>query len=228
MKIILIFIFLFSGNLWSAEVKVLLNKNTVYTGEIVSGKVENYAGPRIEEKRIGNDLYILDLNEDEVKVIFLKKPLVNMLALNDVDYLIWNPIEVVEVEAAENIVLSPQDLIIKNYFWIVYLVVALGLVAGFLTYYLKILKPRNALRKERRRIKEGMFAAQSLEDVTAIWKNKYSLIETFPFIEEEFNKFEVLFYKLAFKPHLTDEEKKQLVKRYNEFLDSVRGGNFGI
>lgn len=227
MKIIALFILIMT-NSWAGEVKVQLEKESVFTGEIILGKALNYSGPDISEKKLGTDLYILELKEDKVKMVFIKKPSANIVALNETDYLVWNPIEVIEVKKAEAVFLSPQDFIIKTYGWLIYWILGFLVIVFLLFFYHKKVKPKRLSIQKIKSIKSRLFAADELTEITAVWKDKYLFIENFPFLEEEFNKFEAIFYQFAFKPKMTEEEAKEIKKAYSHFLESIRGGNFGI
>lgn len=228
MKLILLFSIFFSLNASSAEVKLLIAKDAAFTGEILSARVRDYQGPNIVEKTLGDSLHILRLTEEEAEIVFLRKPSVNTLALNETDYLVWNPIEVTETKPTENIILNAISFDVKNHQWIYALLISLVLLVVGITFYLKKIKPLIAVKKERKRIKEELFQASTYLEIASIWKNKHSYIDAFPFIEEDFNTFEVTFYQYAFKPDVSAEELKEITKSYAQFLEQVRGGKYGV
>jgi len=227
MKLILLLL-AFSFNLYSAEIKLVLDKPSVFTGEVVGASVENYNGPVLKEQKIGDVLYILQLSEERADLIFLKKPSVNTIPLNEIDNLIWNPIEITEVQVPEDVILNAQDFDLKNKMWIVYLLIGILSLGVTLWYYIKKIKPEILLKKKRAEVKAKLFSASSLEEINKVWREKHTYIDAFSFIEDDFNKFEVIFYKYGFKPQITDEEKKEIIRSYNNFLESIRGGNFGV
>lgn len=229
MKMVLVcLLFLISLNGQSEEIKIVLDKPSVYTGEVVAGIVSDYSGPEISEKRIDDSIHILFLDQNRIEMIFLKKPQTNKVYLSTEDALHWNPIEVMELEIPQTAIIHDLNFDLKNRGWIVYLVIlAITLMASVFMCFKK-LKPRLEVKKRKRAVKEVLVKAHTFEEVTAIWKNKHFYIETFPFIEEEFNKFEVVFYKYAFRPNLSREDQAQVTKSYSKFLDSIRGGHFGV
>ncbi|MFA5583663.1 MAG: hypothetical protein WDA09_05565 [Bacteriovoracaceae bacterium] len=227
MKLIL-FLLTFSFSIYSAEIKLVLDRPTAFTGEVIGADVENYSGPVLKEEKVGDTLYILQLNEARADLVFLKKPSVNTLPLNETDHLIWNPIEITEVQVPDQAILNVQDFDLKSKVWVLYLLIGFLILSGAVWYYLKKIKPRNILKKEKAEIKRRLFAASDLEEISKVWREKHTYIDTFSFIEDDFNKFEVTFYKYGFKPQLTEDEKKEILKSYKNFLDNIRGGNFGV
>ncbi|HLW57305.1 MAG TPA: hypothetical protein VKY27_07965 [Bacteriovoracaceae bacterium] len=228
MKLVLVFLLTLSFNCWSEEIKILLNKPSVYTGEVVSGRVENYPGPSLAEKRLDDTIHILSLDDEKIEMIFLKRPQTNRVTLDNDQQLSWNPVEVIEVETPENIIINDLIFELKDKSWILYLVASLLLIVLGAGLYFKKLRPYLLTKKRRREVKNALFAAHSFEEITGVWKNKHFYLETFPFIEEEFNKFEVVYYKYAFMPNISKENKNEVVKSYLKFLDQIRGGNFGV
>lgn len=229
MKIILILISLLSWSLLAGEIKIVLDKPSVLTGEIIAGSVSGYSGPVIKEKMLQDSVYVLYLDESKVDLVFLKRLSANTIALNDQDYLIWNPIDIQQIEKSDEVVLEEQFFNLKNNYWPLVLIVFLVILIVSSLIYIKKIKPRIVEKKKRKEIKDKIFAAEdNLEKITFVWKKKHEYFQVFPFIEEGFNKFEVTYYKYAFKPEMTEEEKQEILKSYRKMLEDIRGGQFGV
>lgn len=229
MKLILILSFLLSLSVSAGEVKIVLDKPSALTGEVISGNVSNYQGPVVSETLLDESVYILHLDQERIEMVFVKPLTTNTIKLNDVDYLIWNPVEIVKVDESANIQLFDQSFELKSYLGWVYLIGFLICVIIFLWVYFVRLRHAWAKKKARKHLKTQLFmASQDIHGITQVWKGKNIFLEAFPFIEEEFNKFEVTFYLHAFKPKVTEEEKNEMLKAYDQMLDRIRGGDFGV
>src|SRR5690606_32570308 len=97
MKLILILSFLFTFSAQASEVKLFLDRPSILTGELISGKVDGYLGPEIHEKMLEDSVYIVHLSEERADLVFMKPMSSNTISLNEKDYLVWNPIEIIPV-----------------------------------------------------------------------------------------------------------------------------------
>lgn len=228
MKLILFFLF-FSFSALSDEIKLQFNKAESLVGEVLPASVSGYSGNPIENKRIGDDLYIVSMNEESAEIIFLKKLSNNRVMLDEVSTIAWSPIELKEVQVPQGISLLEQQFELDSKkTWVIVLVILLIIVAFIVKYYFTHLKPKKMLRRKKQGEKNKIFEASTFNEVTDVWRKKHQLIEMFPAIEEAFLRFEVEYYRVAFRPEISEEDKKKVEKKYQEFLDLIRGVNFGI
>lgn len=228
MKIIL-FLLLYSFSALSDEVRLQFNKANSLVGEVLPASVTGFTGEPIENKRIGDDLYIVSMNEEVAEVIFLKKLTNNQIQLNEASTITWSPIELKEIQLPQSVSLLDQKFELNaKKTWIVVLVVVLLLMAFALKYYWSYIKPKQNLKKRKLAERNKIFEASTYDEVTDVWKKKHQLIEMFPGIEEAFLKFEIEYYRVAFRPEISDDDKKQIEKKYQNFLDLIRGMNLGI
>lgn len=224
-----LFLMLFSFSVLSDEIKLQFNKADSLVGEVLPASVTGFNSEPIENKRIGDDLYIVSMNEKFAEVIFLKKLTSNQVMLDQTSTITWSPIELKEVQLPQGISLLDQKFELNSKkTWIIVLVVILLLLAFALKYCLTHIKPKKDLRKRKQTERNKIFEASTYNEVTDIWKKKHQLIEMFPGIEEAFLKFEVEYYRVAFRPEISDDDKKQIEKKYQHFLDLIRGINLGI
>lgn len=228
MKLI-VFLLFFSLSVLGDEIKLQFQKAESLVGEVLPATVKGFTGTAIENKRVGDELYIVSMNETFAEIIFLKKLSNNQIALNETSTITWSPVELKEVEVPQNISLLEQkfELSAKRT-WIIVLVVLLILIAFGLKYYFSYVRPQQDMKKRKQIERNKIFEAATYNEVTDIWRKKHLLIEMFPAIEEAFLKFEVEYYHFAFKPDISEEDKKDVEKKYQKFLDLIRGVNFGI
>ena len=73
------------------------NKADSLVGEVLPASVTGFNSEPIENKRIGDDLYIVSMNEKFAEVIFLKKLTNNQVMLDQASTITWSPIELKEV-----------------------------------------------------------------------------------------------------------------------------------
>lgn len=224
-----IFLILFSLSALGNEIKIQFNREEVLIGETVQGSVAGYYGQPIDNKRVGDELYIVSMDSEAAEIIFLKKLSSSSLKLDEENTIVWSPIELKEVSMPQGISLIEQSLNFgANRTWIIILT-ALAIISGILAkFYLSHYRPKLIERKRKTEVKNKLFSASSFEEVTEVWRQKHQLIQMFPNIEEAFVRFEVDYYKIAFRPDISEEDKKSIEKKYQNFLDQVRGVNFGI
>lgn len=228
MKIIL-FLLLFSFSALSDEVRLQFNKANSLVGEVLPASVAGFTGEPIENKRIGDDLYIVSMNEEVAEVIFLKKLTNNQVQLNETSTITWSPIELKEIQLPQSVSLLDQKFELNaKKTWVVVLVIVVLMMAFALKYYWSHIKPKQNLKKRKLAERNKIFEASTYGEVTDVWKKKHQLVEMFPEIEEAFLKFEIEYYRIAFKPEISDDDKKQVEKKYQNFLDLIRGINLGI
>ena len=228
MKILLL-ILLFSFSAMSDEIKLQFHKADGLVGEVLPATVSGYVGQPLDNKRVGDDFYIISLDADKAEVIFLKKITEGQIALDEKSLIKWTPIELKEVEVPQGVNLLEQHFHLpSSRLWIMALVVIMVLLALGIKYDFIRYRTDQALKKMRQTQKDLMFAATHFEEITEVWRKKHQLIEMFPGIEEAFLKFELEYYRVAFRPDIMDEDKKKVEKKYQDFLDLIRGVHFGI
>lgn len=228
MKLLLLFIFL-SFSALGNEIKLHFDKTQVLVGEVLQAQVQGYKGSPIENKRIGDELYIVSLNEESAEVIFIKKLGINAANFSETEKITWSPIELKETDVPQGISLIEQYLDIgSSKIWILVLVIILVLIIIAARFYFVAYRPKALIKKQRLNEKERLFAATSFHEINDIWRSKHQLVSQFPSIEEAFLKFELEYYKIAFRPDISIEEKKSIEKAYQDFLDRIRGVNFGV
>jgi hypothetical protein len=194
-------------------------------------------------KKLGDSLYFHKLSsplkkegvnsfEAQAQVIFLKVPDSNSVTskISDEEVVInWNSIQVLATEPPKELLFGHFEIPEKDqiFFWIS--VILLSLVLLFLSF--KIYRKYRSSKQQKSKmfaLKERLSSATKYEEVVGIWQEKSLLLQNFPQVESEFKKLETVLFKYQFKPHQTEDEKKEVMNAYKAFLDSTREALRGI
>jgi hypothetical protein len=235
---------------WAIDIGLEFSVPEIKQGSIVSAQIKLDADSaqemplqKLKSKTFAESIYVYDVGtplrkegrpyfEADAKIIFVKVPETNQLTFSDegMSYKVfWNEVKIIPTEVEKSFLYGAFDIPsrFKPLKWILFTLGILGLsgVSYWITEKLKIKKNR---KKKLQEVKSKLVAANSYEEVVAVWMSRQTYLSTFPAIEEAFRQFELKLFKVQFKPTQTEQEKTLILDSYREFLNSIKGALDGI
>lgn len=141
----------------------------------------------------------------------------------------WSNVIVSAVEVPDNFILGNFS-IPERAQWLkytIYTLVSLILLIG--GAYLQSRRKKLKLIKEKKvLLKQQLLAGACYSDVVKIWQEKHHFIAEFPGLDKHFKDFEKVLFKYQFCIDQTDDQKKEVMRSYRHFCESIRGGFDGI
>ena len=170
--------------------------------------------------------------EAEVSVIFLKIPEANNIQfkLGDKDVqIIWNDIRIITTKGEPTFIFESFTIPgRKNVaFWIISLLILI--ITGGVTFFVhQKIKTSQLAKQQKRLLREELVSANTYEEIVKVWQKKINYQKIFPHTEEAFRNLEKTLFQFLFKPHQTEDEKKEALQAYRRFINDIQGGFNGI
>lgn len=211
--------------------------------KIDAASAQEFPIQKLKLKTFADTIYVYDVGtpirkegrpyfEADAKIIFIKVPEnneLNFLEDGKTFKVFWNPISVVPTEKGKQFVYGAFDVPARfkalKWFLVVFGALVLSVFGFFLNRQYKIKSKR---KKALADIKRKMFAATTYPDVVELWMSRQLYLNTFPAIEEAFRDLEQKLFKIQFKPSQSEDEKRDAIEAYKEFLNSIKGKFDGI
>lgn len=168
--------------------------------------------------------------ETDVVVVFLKIPndkIVFKVSSAEIP-VSWSKVEFIPTEAEKDLIWGsfnlPQKF--KSFLWpLIPIILVLGLV------YLRIRKKwkiKKIVKKKNRKLKHDLISPATYEEIVKVWTRKQEFVETFPHIASSFKDLEIILFKYQFRKFQSEDEKKEVIESYKEFVKKIEGGFNGI
>ena len=241
-KIIIFLIFTLNVAWSRVGLELILNSPSVKQGEITSARLivkqaDGQAGLNgLQGKNLGKTLYLLNVSpfmgkqgalEAEAKVIFLTVPpsnAVSELINNEEVFIVWNNLEILPTESSKSFLLGDFEIPARRKIIIWMGSFLLALLIVLLAFWFKKRSSENNKRKKTlNNLKQKLLLCTNYEEIIEMWQNKKEFLETFPKIEENFKKFEIILFQYQFKLKRTEREIEEVVSAYKNFKNDVTG-----